>query len=1283
MMSSFMRPKVTATAPASPPGPIGATTSPVFRDAEVVPLPQVQGEADGAISGGFMAKFQVHFPQTGNDNPARRIISRPHTDALGWTWRLVLHPWGHDSRGCYSAFLELANAAALPPGFSRYVKLEFALHGWDAAYQVQPTIRTHFLLHKFTAQATDFGYNRAFEHDVIMAQRTKYIDPQGFVRMSVKIADVREAFFRVATDVDLARSVTGQGGGGDFADWHTCLPAKAFKHDQLLYVIQKVAELTGVSLVSCRPWLCLPRPGGAIRPVAALLPRHLPMTICEALGDRNQYHIYLEEVDSLPDVWERRRSVPGDLPPEVAGDLLLAGRAYAQLPSEVYLVFLKIERRILLAYASEGRNSGTLEALPPSDDCGEPQFVFIGKAMAHKSDRGSELIPIARSLTHLPETINLEVFEQLEPEQVRHFSGDKTVAQAGLQHGSVLLFRGVPSPLAANASSSSPSASAEKNNANAAAAALAAAVERTETPSGEENVAGRAPPPSAAVGLLSLSSAIAAKTSSLVAIAPAPPSGAVAGPSAVAQETRSFPPLPGQGRGGGGGGGGQAAARPAEGVEVDSGEKLVLGEVKGKGNGEDRALGRQVASASGDEAFVPWAEEVAQRRTPCSIETAHREVNQEPARVRLLEGQDTNSSAHVLTATAAAKSELSKKAKEIDTTPRPTTTTTTTSSSSSSSSSSTPPSSMPERLMANEVDVTARAIDRTAGVGPHRTVSIAETLREGAPPKGTDTATPPVAAADDASAGVSMQRQVDAGDVMQVTPPTTVDAGPFMSLPEAIPTAPSRGAVSGEDTESDMGEGGEGAAPPEDYREERSDQQPGKQSSHRSEGWSDQRSEERSDQRSKERSGWRCEEQSNQRSEERPNQRSEERSNQRPEERFERGIEPSEEELEQPGRELELSEQDHEIEEDSEEQLEQPGQRCEQQESEQQQSEQQHSGLQQFEHQNERREKTEQGARLSTLVTDHAGGRYSSLTPRCRSASSSVTDHAGARDSSPTPRCQSALSRDATVGFPQQQQQQLKQQQQDSPGKRVTRARTGRTAPEEFEVSRTATETGTGPTRVEAQQRRSSRKTTPALTAARAQTRYSTRAVSRGGNVHSRGGRIDACSPRGNDGSMSPIRSAINNGDGDRASESSRSPPSRGDDVAGASKAKSSDRDRDKMVNLKRALEGGGEGRPRKNANTPKTTRTCSINESEAASQEVGQFFVGIDAIEMWRELSQVEGCNMDKILQLMRAAERIQIAKAIQSICSDGKDRWRANQLERLLTLRENGSRDSTMEPN
>lgn len=53
----------------------------------------------------------------------------------------------------------------------------------------------------------------------------------------MKIIDVREAYFRVATDADLARSVTGRAGGGDFADWRACLPAKSFKHDQLLYVV--------------------------------------------------------------------------------------------------------------------------------------------------------------------------------------------------------------------------------------------------------------------------------------------------------------------------------------------------------------------------------------------------------------------------------------------------------------------------------------------------------------------------------------------------------------------------------------------------------------------------------------------------------------------------------------------------------------------------------------------------------------------------------------------------------------------------------------------------------------------------------------------------------------------------------------------------------------------------------------------------------------------------------------------------------------------------------------
>lgn len=66
----------------------------------------------------------------------------------------------------------------------------------------------------------------------------------------------------------------------------------------------------------------------------------------QALGDREQYHLYLEEVDSLPEVWERRRTMAGVIPTDEAISLLLSGRAYAQLPHEVHLVFLKIDRRV-------------------------------------------------------------------------------------------------------------------------------------------------------------------------------------------------------------------------------------------------------------------------------------------------------------------------------------------------------------------------------------------------------------------------------------------------------------------------------------------------------------------------------------------------------------------------------------------------------------------------------------------------------------------------------------------------------------------------------------------------------------------------------------------------------------------------------------------------------------------------------------------------------------------------------------------------------------------------
>lgn len=69
----------------------------------------------------------------------------------------------------------------------------------------------------------------------------------------------------------------------------------------------------------------------------------------QALGDRDQYHLYLEEVDVLQEVWDRRRAVGGPLPQAEARVLLMSGRAYAQLPPEVHLVFLKIDRRVSFA----------------------------------------------------------------------------------------------------------------------------------------------------------------------------------------------------------------------------------------------------------------------------------------------------------------------------------------------------------------------------------------------------------------------------------------------------------------------------------------------------------------------------------------------------------------------------------------------------------------------------------------------------------------------------------------------------------------------------------------------------------------------------------------------------------------------------------------------------------------------------------------------------------------------------------------------------------------------
>lgn len=88
---------------------------------------------------------------------------------LRWTWRLVLHPWGHDARGCYSAFLELSNAESLPPGFSRYVKLEFAMHAWDTAFHVS---RCCFFRSVAAVAVAGFGIATLTEA-LVCAEKTK------------------------------------------------------------------------------------------------------------------------------------------------------------------------------------------------------------------------------------------------------------------------------------------------------------------------------------------------------------------------------------------------------------------------------------------------------------------------------------------------------------------------------------------------------------------------------------------------------------------------------------------------------------------------------------------------------------------------------------------------------------------------------------------------------------------------------------------------------------------------------------------------------------------------------------------------------------------------------------------------------------------------------------------------------------------------------------------------------------------------------------------------------
>lgn len=72
----------------------------------------------------------------------------------------------------------------------------------------------------------------------------------------------------------------------------------------------------------------------------------------------------------------------------------------------LYVHVIRIWPKILNAQARGGNAGGELPVNPAE----EAEFMFIGKAMAHKSDRGAELVPIARSLAHLPENVPLEVW---------------------------------------------------------------------------------------------------------------------------------------------------------------------------------------------------------------------------------------------------------------------------------------------------------------------------------------------------------------------------------------------------------------------------------------------------------------------------------------------------------------------------------------------------------------------------------------------------------------------------------------------------------------------------------------------------------------------------------------------------------------------------------------------------------------------------------------------------------------------------------------------------------
>ncbi|CAM9551868.1 unnamed protein product, partial [Hapterophycus canaliculatus] len=361
----------------------------------------------------------------------------------------------------------------------------------------------------------------------------------------------------------------------------------------------------------------------------------------------------------------------------------------------------------------------------------QPEFVFVGKAMAHMTDRGCELAPIAKNLAHLPQTLNLEVFEQIAPEEVRRFSGEKTVAEAGLSHGSVLLFRSaqqdsaswpphgakqgqIPQQQAVAAPVAEVSACVPFNAAAAAAAAAAMAAHAAVTGTPKPLV------PSATSGVAA-AAAVSASTSAATAAATSAAATSAAPTASGASAEKSAP-------GWDGGHMSAAAAATAAGVVGAGGTSKVERTVVMDAEAQKRATclalyqiqetarqhqvkeaARAVAKKLAAEAALAAAKEQI-KRTGAVLDGG---AGLSAAAAKTVEGEGEKAVAAAEAAAAAAAAAMKAPATPVLT-----------------------PAEKAEVAAAAKMAAHAAAMEHAQSRVPHtyRTISITEALREGAPP---------------------------------------------------------------------------------------------------------------------------------------------------------------------------------------------------------------------------------------------------------------------------------------------------------------------------------------------------------------------------------------------------------------------------------------------------------------------------------------------------------------------------------------------------------------------